>query len=149
MTGPLDKDWLDRQAAVQVDDRTVDLDTLPKCPECGYIIYKLPRMRCPECGNVIRAEDVHCAPLRAELERAVRHDRWKSWIGVGSGLAGAALVVWTTRGARLAFGCFFVPLTIFTVAALACRLYLGDSLPPALLLIGTLWLAVGLLLFFV
>ena len=125
------------------------MDKLPKCPECGYIIYKLSRMRCPECGTVIRPEDVSHAPLRVEVERLARRERRMSLVGCVLGVTGLSLIVWVTFGTWAGFLCFFVPLGLTTALTIAYCLYLGDPLHKALLVLGLLWVTVGLFLFLV
>ena len=146
MTGPIDKDWLLREAASEVDDRNVDLASLPKCPECGYILYKSTHLRCPECGALFSAEDLYSLDTRRELERNARHERWAARIGILLVLVGGTLIGVAQHAAPLSLIWLIVPLVMMTLWAIGQRLFLGEPLHNVLLGLGILWFLAGVLL---
>lgn len=126
MTGPIDKDWLMREAASEVDDRNVDLASLPKCPVCGYILYKSTHLRCPECGALFSSEDIYYLETRRELERKARHERWAARIGVLLMLVGGALFAVAQNYAPLSLIWLIVPLVLVSFWSIGQRLFLGE-----------------------
>jgi hypothetical protein len=146
MTGPVDKHWLEHEATASRDDRGLDLDSLPKCPECGYILYKLARMRCPECGTLIQPEDLSPSQTRIEVDRAARGERRWAWVGMGLIAVGLMLILLAAWGYRPAFLCFSLPLATTTVVTILYCLFMGDSVRAALPWLGVLWFLVGGLL---
>ena len=138
MTSPIDKDWLMREAASEVDDRNVDLASLPKCPNCGYILYKSTHLRCPECGALFSSEDIYYLETRRELERKARHERWAARIGILLVLVGGTLVGVAHHAAPLPLIWLVVPLVLMTLWAIGHRLFLGEPLHNVLLGLGIL-----------
>lgn len=145
MSGPIDRFWLERHAqdAVEVDDREVDLESLPHCPNCNYIVYKSTSLRCPECGTRYSREDLKFHTTREMLARRARRDRVLAWIGSTAYVAGAAMVVLALARGRPVASCIVIPLLVLTGWTIGQRLILGD--PPAGLVwtLGFLWLVVG------
>ena len=144
MPGPIDKDWLMREAASEVDDRNIDLASLPKCPECGYILYKATHLRCPECGTPFSPEDLYYGDTRRQLERRARLERRTATVGIVLLVTGAALVGVAARGNPTPLTCFVAPLVMMTLWTIVQRLFLGDPLHNVLLGLGIAWLLVGL-----
>lgn len=146
MSAPIDKDWLERETHVEPHAADVDLEQLPKCPECGYIIYKVARFRCPECGTDLRAEDINVPWVRQEMDRLARVHRRNALIGLVLILAGGACIAWVVGLSLAGFLCFALPLGALTLGTVAYQFYLGEELHGALLILGTLWIVVGLYL---
>ncbi len=133
-----------RRPKREVDPAEVNLDELPKCPNCGYSLYKLTRFRCPECGEPFRPEDFTQSITRQYVDELWRREvRWGRAglimlaIGVLE-LAVGSYWLWPLTG------CFIVPLVGTTLLTLLFRRFVGDSLRGALPALGVMWLLVGL-----
>ncbi len=148
MSGPIDKDWLARELPREADDRDLDLDALPKCPGCGYVIYKLAGGRCPECGRELRLEDIAPNVTRLEMDRIDRRERRMIWIGAGLMVVATGLILLVTRKAPHESICFIGPLGGVTLTVLGYRFLLGDTVHGAFFWGGMVWLllALGLVL---
>jgi hypothetical protein len=125
------------------DAREVDIDALPRCPECGYILHGLGKMRCPECGVSVRFEDINVSHARRRADEERNVDLRKTWVGVSMAVIGAGLFLGATWDTRVAIRCFSIPLVGLTVLVLIYRLVNSDPLPPAWVWIGVLWITGG------
>jgi hypothetical protein len=129
-------------------DAEVDLASLPKCPACGYIVYKLTVSRCPECGAAFRWEDTW--PCQLALVQQARNERRQAIAGGACLVLGIGLTVGAAwRGDWSLIVCLASPLVGTTLAEFMRRLYLGEPLHGPLLLFGVLWLLYGALLWMV
>ena len=128
-------------------DAEVDLASLPKCPTCGYIVYKLTGSCCPECGTLIHWQDYSASPDQLALDRQARNERRQAIAGGACLVLGIGLTVGAAwRGDWSVIVCLASPLVGTTAAMFMRRLYLGEPLHGSLLLFGTVWLAYGVLL---
>lgn len=130
-------------------DAELDLDKLPKCPECGYILYKLARLRCPECGTTIRPEDLFPSEDQLMLARQARRERMLARVGCGLLLAGVTAFIFAClRGPWHLYVCVVGPLTAITVIVLGRCLILGEEMHWPLLACGLIWAFIGAALLF-
>lgn len=128
------------------DDADIDLASLPRCPECGYILYKLARMRCPECGTPVRVEDLCPPPDRLEIERRARIERRLGLAGGTMLVIGLGLFAYSLRHGWAARVCLVSPLVGMTIAWLGRQIYLGEPLHMTLMFFGVFWLITGAIL---
>ncbi len=129
------------------DARDVDPDSLPRCPNCGYLLYKPSVPVCPECGR-----ELSMAELRRPRDPwrvLARHDTVRR-IMLPSGIvmlaAGVGLVLWLQDRVRGLGICSVVVLTIGTLIAIGYRLAVGESLSELMVGLGMIWLLAAALL---
>jgi predicted RNA-binding Zn-ribbon protein involved in translation (DUF1610 family) len=128
------------------DARQVDLESLPRCPGCGYVLYKLTTLRCPECGRVIRPMELRLRSADTrQLERQARLQALMTVAGAALLIGGAALVFYASRHLRLVGPCFAIPLVALTLITVGFRLLCGESVHGLLLVLGLVWLVGGVL----
>jgi hypothetical protein len=126
------------------DDAELELDKLPKCPDCGYILYKLARLRCPECGVTIRPEDLFPSEDQIALLRLARRDRIIWRIGMGLFVAGIlAIAAACTLGPWHLYTCAIGPLLGFTVIVLWSGWWLASEMHWQWMLLGIVWAFLG------
>jgi hypothetical protein len=148
-TGPIDRRWLERQPELRTETRddNVDLDSLPKCPACGYIVYKLTEARCPECGTPVGAVNLHDAYQEQKLAHEARSERRLRIFGVLALACGAGMFGYTvaTSPDWATYTCLTGPLAGTSIAFLGRQIYLRESAHYALAIFGGLWLLQGVL----
>lgn len=126
------------------EDRDVDLASLPRCSECGYILYRLARMQCPECGTPVRMSDLYPKDEFAEVVRQARHDRIMAVIGGTCWAAGLTLFAISCFGRHWALEvCLVAPLMGVSAIMMIRAIWLGEPLHGLLLAFGIVWLIVG------
>ncbi len=127
------------------DAGRVDLAHYPRCPDCGYSLYGLPRLRCPECGASIRTEDLSFTDTRRAVERLARRERLCTRTGAALILLGVVLTFVVGRRHFPFNVCSVAPLVGLTLGVLLYRVGLGDAMPIALLSLGIVWTLTGVL----
>ncbi len=125
------------------DDREIDLADLPRCPNCGYIIYKVGKMRCPECGVPISHEDLRPSQVRLAVEEQVRDERRIRRIAYGLLLVGIVLCGLATWKLYPITMCTIGPLLFASVLALVWCSFTDGAMHRVLLYLGVLWLICG------
>ncbi|MEW6249770.1 MAG: hypothetical protein AB1716_03925 [Planctomycetota bacterium] len=128
------------------DDREISLDSLPRCPQCNYIIYKVGKLRCPECGTPLTREDLSPSQARLAVEEQCRDERRILRIGLGLLTAGVGLAGWGAWRLRPVGACVVFPLA--ALSAIACLWCLvGDGAwHRTVMMLGVGWLVSGLAL---
>ncbi len=128
------------------DAGDVDLETLPKCPACGYIVYGAAEMRCSECGAELAGTDLlPDTSIRQEVDRVASTEWRQFWIGLGLIALGAVpilIVGWMLRPLSV---CFVFPMFGATAVTLIFQKLAGNDLHPVMIPLGVIWVAAGLL----
>jgi hypothetical protein len=127
------------------DAHDVDLDAAPKCPQCGYVLLGMSRMRCPECGVPLDAADIN--PTQARLAANEQYRDERKWRKIGAGLwaAGLLLLAWPTWVLRPVSICIVGPLIGSTLLALVWYFIGNTALHRLMMIVGVAWSAAGVL----
>ncbi|MBU0638402.1 MAG: hypothetical protein KKB50_06010 [Planctomycetes bacterium] len=127
-----------------------DPEQAARCPQCGYNLYGLRKLRCPECGLQPNPEDLFVSEDELRLRRVARWERAWTAIGVVLLCTGFAFVLASAlqgrTGARGYVFCFTAPLLAMTVLLLAYHYYTSTTIHRLLVLFGVIWLLHGMLL---
>jgi hypothetical protein len=134
---------LPKAPEVHEDAANVDLDKLPRCPECGYALHGLTRNLCPECGTVFRPSDVSTRPEQVALRRGDRRARRMAWSGAALLVCGIVLAMYAFHNHVAVGGLLLGPLIGGTAACLLYKLANEDELHGTLLFLGICWALLG------
>lgn len=151
MTLPIDPGWLDRVLAEDSPERVtvldpadVDLDALPKCAECGYILYGLPERRCPECGTPFSSYDLRQPTyVRRQVDRRAWFERFFTGLGALLILVSVGPVMYASWSSPLGVACVLVPLIVTTLGSLVWVHHFGSSFAGTAMLLGVVWVLVA------
>ena len=133
-------------------------ESAPRCPHCGYNLHGLPRLRCPECGWApSEPEDISHARWLADDNAADRAAVRNEWIAaivgtvfIVAGIAMTALALWQSPGNGVLGNYYpmrdFWGGLVLTGGYLIYKWRIGESMHRILLIVGSLWLAYGLLM---
>ncbi len=124
----------------------VDMDQLPRCEQCGYILYKMMGARCPECGAHFSAAvpPMTAAEVQTDLARQARVERIMRYAGVTMLVAGTSLTVAGSLHFWHLAVCLLSPAVAVSAVILGRQLILGDDMHWSLAIIGAGWLAIGI-----
>lgn len=148
MSSPLDKRWLEEQArsarsTPSVTDQPPDIENMPKCSKCGYIIYGATSFRCPECGTPFSSEELQGdADMQTWLQRQARVERWVFWIGLGTGSVGVGLMVWRILRDSV-ISCALGPFILLGMIILYRDYISRAAVHWSVLTVGLMWLLAG------
>lgn len=121
----------------------VDMESLPRCPGCGYVVYKVSAPRCPECGRELHPWEMRRTTREdRQSERIIRREARLQIAGAVMLLVGLPVTMLRVVYGSPGGSCFVIPLALGTVMLIGFR-YLdlaGDSLWWLVFGLGLLWL---------
>ena len=146
MPEPYQRPWSPNDPLPPESAADINPDLQPRCPECGYILYRAVSTRCPECGTFVYRNEMYEYESRATVRRRERRRRILSVVGGLALLAGMVLAVIGGHRIGAMSACVLGPLSLLTILVLGARVAYGGSAHITLTVFGLLWLGSGVFL---